>query len=117
MKAALYILFTVFIGVGLIMLALSFAGSTGNASTTNNAAAEDSVYISTLDQYNIPYSSATNAIAAAHSICDELANGTTGSAIIFTIAAGTTYSQTQAGAIVGASVGSYCPQFKTISQE
>lgn len=111
-------IFGLVLGIGMLVSACSMlqhgAAATPNTSTPTT---QDSVYISTLNEYGIPYSSSAAAIATAHAVCTELSQGATGTQLMGVIVQNSSYTDVQAGAIVGASTGSYCSQYKAISQQ
>lgn len=69
----------------------------------------DDAYIAVLDSKGIFYSSEENAIALAHLACDAIDDGAT-LLDLMAASAESTYSLEDAGFIVGAGIGAYCPE-------
>ena len=72
----------------------------------------DASFISTLDMLGIHYSSEAGAIRLAKTVCSNFESGMDGYTSIMAIAASGMYSTPQAGAMVGAATGIYCPEFE-----
>jgi hypothetical protein len=71
----------------------------------------DVAYLTTLDQFGVPYSSEAQAIAIGHSVCDVLDAGILPRRAALLVADGDGYSLHDANTVVGASIGAYCDKY------
>lgn len=68
-------------------------------------------FLAALGSRQITYKSAEAAIAAAHQVCTELANGRSKADVAQEVIDRSGLDPYHAGYFVGASVGAYCPWF------
>jgi hypothetical protein len=101
--------FTKFAGTVACAAALGLAalGGAGVAS----AISADNAYLNDLSSAGIDVKSPQAAIALGHTICSQLKSGINPVAILSDIAEAGELSDYQAGAIVAAAAGVYCPQY------
>jgi predicted Zn-dependent protease len=88
-------------------LALAALGSAGVAS----AISADDAYLNDLSSAGVDVKSPRAAIALGHTICSQLDSGRNPVAILSDIAKAGELSDYQAGAIVAAAAGVYCPKY------
>ncbi len=70
----------------------------------------ESVYLETLKQGGIQYSSDAAALKVGHGVCDYIREGSTSIDAAMFIQGNSPYSSYEAGYIVGASTGALCPE-------
>jgi len=75
----------------------------------------DDAYIALLQKYGIVVTSRDQAIATGHMVCDGLDKGQSRANLVLSIMKGTTLSAKSAGYIISASVASYCPQYRRVT--
>jgi Protein of unknown function (DUF732) len=101
--------FTTFAGTAACAATLVLAafGGAGVAS----AISADNAYLNDLSSAGVDVKSPPAAIALGHTICSQLESGRNRAAILGDIARAGELSDYQAGAIVAAAAGVYCPQY------
>ena len=73
------------------------------------ADANDDVFIGVIQNENIPFSTAGDAIALAHAVCDYVAAGQSPEQVAVEVAGPANWSVEQSGFFVGAATQTYCP--------
>jgi hypothetical protein len=69
----------------------------------------DDAFIAALDEQQITYPTRAYAIAGGHQICAELDGGTSINTVVSGVASASYLGMYDAGYLVGASIGAYCP--------
>ena len=77
----------------------------------------DDDYLAYLKSHHIDYSSPSAAVRLGRAICGALAADQSVGAVLDTIHDSGGYSSYDSGIILGASVGSYCPQYWPVIQQ
>lgn len=92
--------------------------STGIGSYSNSSySPADQSFLVTIRQYNVPFSNESGAISLGHTVCSMIGQGHSPATVMSGIANnGTQYRYTygQAGSLVGASIGAFCPQYGSL---
>lgn len=73
----------------------------------------DDAFVSALQRNGISFSDRNAAIAAGHSACSGLSKGQTRTFVVLSLVKNTDLNVRQSGYLLGASMASYCPQFKS----
>lgn len=73
----------------------------------------DDAFVAALEKRGIVFPSDAAAIAAARNVCAGLDNGQTPAGLTLALAKTTFLSARDAGYFIGASVASYCPQYRS----
>ncbi|MGE0217099.1 DUF732 domain-containing protein [Mycolicibacterium sp.] len=96
---------------GKIILSAVAVGAGLAAGTAAPAVADtmDDVFISVLEDEGVPFSTADNAIALAHAVCEYVAAGQPEEQVAVEISGPAGWSVTQSGFFVGAATQTYCP--------
>jgi hypothetical protein len=93
-------------------ISLAIAGAAvvvAMAAPVASANSVDDAFIAAIDGYPVTYSTAENAIALAHTVCDYLAAGQTSEAVAVEIGQPANWTVAQSVFFVQSSTHSYCP--------
>ncbi len=91
-----------------LLIALIAAGVGPAVAPPAWADSSDDTFIATLDGTGVPYTSKSAAVNVGRSVCDQLHNGV-GFKKVALIAMGSGLTPVQAGKLMSAAVGAYCP--------
>ena len=94
--------------VGAVLLSAAALLSAAPAS----ADPADDAFVAALAKDGIGITDRNTAIAAAHTVCDELANNPNTSVLAMSLMKDTELSLQQSSYFVGAAMSAYCPQYK-----
>lgn len=83
--------------------------------TPASADQTDDAFLAALKKHGIVFTNRNDAIAMAHSLCAGLDNGQTPTILVLSLMKNTDLSAHEAGYFLGDSVASYCPQYRTDS--
>lgn len=72
----------------------------------------DDTFIGALQKNGIAFSDRNAAIAAGHSVCSGLSKGQTRTFVVLSLVKNTDLTVRESGYLLGASMASYCPQFR-----
>lgn len=95
---------------GLTVLAVLLITGIGVSARAAADPVDDYAYLTTLDHFQVFYSSDEAAISVGHSVCDALDVGLTVTNIAM-IAVRAGYTPSEGGYIVGAAIGAYCDEY------
>ena len=89
-----------------VVAAAAFAGMSAAPAL---AESKDTVFIGVLQDEGVPFSTADNAIALAHAVCEYVAAGQPAEQVAVEISGPAGWSVDQSGFFVGAATQTYCP--------
>lgn len=75
----------------------------------------DDAFLAALLKHGIAFANQNAAIATAHDLCTRLTNGQTPTVLTLFLTKNTNLSVHEAGYFLGDSIASYCPQYRTDS--
>ena len=95
---------------GLVLVA-ALLGPLGVAAPTAHADATDDAFLAAVRSKGINYTSPTDALIAAHLVCDELNHGETPAQVASDVMNNSSLDAYHAGYFVGVSIRAYCPKY------
>lgn len=96
--------------IWLMLAAIIIGASIGFSARANAQPGDDLAYITTLDYFDVAYTTPAAVIELGHAVCTGLGRGLTPIGVI-TIAPDSGWNQTDAAHLVGAAIGAYCDEF------